>query len=168
MEKKRSVGITIFGIMNCIFGLSFLIGTTILFIFVGILSFTSDSLPKNSSDYLINFLLPRISVIIYYLSSATLLCSGILILLRHPKGRISSIISSLLIIALDLSTSLTNKSFISLISSGFGYWELLFHKESAFLSFLYKSNSLFYGFICYAILLVFYFTRPKVKEQFKS
>jgi len=140
MEKKKSIGITLTGVV--FLALDILITPVCMLMLMGLQAASSKNALMFLLVYIIITGIPIIS-----------LFSGIGLLLLKKWSRICAIVTA---------------TAMSLVFSGYGISALLDKKANAMNTFLFKF--IFYsvcsiGALSFA-LIIFYLTRPKVKEQF--
>jgi len=167
MEKKRSVGVKVFGTVNIILG-SIILIVGLPSLLMGFLWILPDSI---FIDYpytadMTNNLIVGISSIIFYLSAILLIWLGNAMRKRKPNSIKLAIILG---VSIFLSSLLyIYHEFRYLLGAGYGI------EATIKITFLPFQNGvmegmlfIFYIAFLYWILLISYLTRPKVKEQFK-
>ncbi len=158
MDKKRSVGVTVFGMINLITGL--IITVSLFPIFLAMLF----GFGEGRLDW-IGHCLIKISSILFYIPCGPLLFwSGLALLRRKAYSR------KLIIVWASVITLVIIGS--NLIIFSYSLLDYIRHGETIsirnFIEFFGQSPFYFLlGIFTYAILLIIFFTRPKVKEQFR-
>jgi len=155
MSSKEKLGIKIFGIMNLIFGLWFLINFAPEFFIGVILNWLADFNLHNIHDNFMAFVIGRLLIDIGYVFSFLLLVSGIGILNMKKYSRKLAIFSSIIIVLPP-----TLGLFLTALDV------MRYPDIKLNLDFVYVVPLL--SFLVYFVFLMRYLNKPKIKEIFND
>jgi len=163
---KKPVGITIFGIINIVFGIipttflifesirsSFFIIFIFLFTFAG---WVTDNEFNGFFDWFLQTIIWRGSLIILYIFSTLLFWSGLTVIRKKPYGRKFSVIS---IVGFS-------SAWVVFFTSGILRPYLYSNDKNFDVNAIRISLYLLFGLLIYTFLFIRYLKLPKIKEYF--